>query len=218
MDQLKEFMGLFRRQHFWFILPVLLCMSAYGWWTAAGKVSGEVQQNVGKIDSMHNQADAIKTVSAPDAPELGHPNTEWHTVMEELIASRQQNVLLAWQKKWDRQGEILKWPADAFGPRSADVIPVVEQLRPIEKQDFTVNANKLPSVARSDYKDFMKNQLPVIASKIGAIWDPQGSFIDATTGAKRAITDPTEEVPIGYDKPIIVKWNPDSQKAIEDAK
>ncbi len=205
MDQLKEFLGLFRRQHFWFILPVLLVLAGYGWWSATGTVSETVSRNVSTIGGYHQAATGI--VNTPD-----HPNEEWHEVMDELIASRRANVLAAWQKKWERQGETFTWPKDAFGPRSASVLKIVEDMRPIEKVDFT--KQELPPVARNDYKAFMQNQLPRIAQRIGAIWDPEGTLIDSR-GARTVQADNEEELPPGYDKPTIVTWNPENQKFIQ---
>ena len=122
MDQLKEFLGLFRRQHFWFILPVLLILAGYGWWSATGTVSETVSRNVSTIGGYHQAATGIANTT-------DHPNEEWHEVMDELIASRRANVLAAWQKKWERQGKTFTWPQDAFGPRSASVLKIVEDMR-----------------------------------------------------------------------------------------
>ena len=207
MDQLKEFWGLFRRQHFWFILPILLVLAAYGWWTATGTVTTQVAINISTIGGYHAGADQIAGVNVEG---LQHPNDEWHEVMTELIDARRTNVLSAWQKKWDRQSQILTWPADAFGPRSRDVIPRVETMRPIE--EFV--DEDLPSVARNDYKKFMQQQLPRIANRIGAIWDPTGQLVDGA-GARVNNVDAGDDMPPGFDKPIIVSWNPESQKLIE---
>ena len=205
MDQLKEFLGLFRRQHFWFILPVLLILAGYGWWSATGTVSETVSRNVSTIGGYHQAATGIANTT-------DHPNEEWHEVMDELIASRRANVLAAWQKKWERQGKTFTWPQDAFGPRSASVLKIVEDMRPIEKVDFT--KQELPPVARTDYKAFMQNQLPRIAQRIGAIWDPGGTLVDARgSGTLPANSD--EELPPGFDKPTIVQWNPENQKFIQ---
>ena len=37
MDQLREFIGLLKRQHFWFLAPILLAMGLAGWWLSSKK-------------------------------------------------------------------------------------------------------------------------------------------------------------------------------------
>lgn len=207
MDQLKEFLGLFRRQHFWFILPVLLIMSSVGWYLASGNIQEEVTTNVSAISGYHAKATQVQN---HDEGGLGHPNEEWHEAMAEFIAARRKNVEDAWRKKWDRQSSILVWPQDAFGPRSASVVKVVETMRPIE----TANISELGPVALNDYKEYVQKQLPKIAEKIDSVWDPDGTLTDAT-GARRNADSGNAEMAAGFDKPIVVTWNPESQKFIQ---
>ena len=109
MDQLKEFFGLFKRQHFWFVWPVLLILTVVGWMSATGSVEKKVATQTQEIDGYFSKATSIQSVNVENS---GHPNDNWKTGMEALIESRLKNVEDAWAKKWDRQKTLLRWPQE----------------------------------------------------------------------------------------------------------
>lgn len=168
MDQLKEFFGLVKRQHFWFVAPLVLILGIVAWFMGKGVIADETGKNLSAISTKFSTAQNVTTVRVE---ELGHPNETWHAEMEQLIASRTDNVKQAWQKKWDRQKELLVWP-NQLPPA---LLRTVEPLRPIETT-FDPAKDKISDVLLNRYAIYVKQELPKLAEQIGSKWSP------ATTG------------------------------------
>ena len=194
MDQLKEFFGLFKRQHFWFILPVLLILSVAGWWMASGTIGEAVESNRRSIDSQLGKAKGVYQVA-------DHPNTAVHSGQEQLNKNRLENVKNAWEKKWQRQANILVWPEGNWSFRNK-----VEGKRHIESLD--VKAVGLNSFDLAQFKDYVKQQLPKLAARIDANWDPTGRSNNRTEEGEEV---DSEERPA---ESYLVEWEKESQQDI----
>ena len=200
MDKLKEFFGLFKRQHFWFVWPILLILTVVGWMSATGSVEQKVSSQKGEIDGYFSQATNILNVNIENN---GHPNSEWEGGMETLIASRLKNVEDAWGKKWDRQKTLLRWPEELEFAAHA------ETLRPIEKIDPNAPDVRLGTPQLERYAEFIRRELPKLAEKIGSVWRPtraQGSFSGGASSRNEEWGTADEEA----ESPV-VEWLPDSQ-------
>ena len=159
MDQLKEILGVLRRQHFWFIAPILLIVGLVGWMMANKQLTQEYEANKSKVQSYISQMQSVSS-------QQPHPNTDYESGMEQLIAQRRDNVRAAWERKWERQKQELKWPDDL----PPEFVSIVDQMRPIEKVD--VDRRPIPSLMRRTYQGFIKEMLPRLAKRIGAQWEP----------------------------------------------
>ena len=133
---------------------------------------------------------------------MNHPNLGTVDEMNKRIDSRKQQVVDAWQKKYNTQAQILRWPQEL----KDDFIRFVEPLRPIEaKVSFPMKKAVLTSVMRLRYKNYIKAELPKLALEIGSRWRPQKS---RAMGGRT--TQPTDDT-----TPLIVNWNPANQSEIE---
>ena len=212
MDQLKEFFGVFKRQHFWFIAPVLLGLGIAGWMMSSSKLTTELEQSKQKVKSY---VDQMAGVSRTDK----HPNPEFHDGMGQLIKDRRANVLQAWETKWERQKQELKWP-EQLPP---DFRRKVEAMRPIEKVDPKNNREQRITLSlRRSYGNYIKNELPRLAAEIGAKWQPasnrQGSGgASAFSSSREAVREPRGRSTAGevIDESQIVIWNPQNQTEIQ---
>jgi len=209
MDQLKNFLGIVKRQHFWFLSPILLVIGIVGWMMSTQKLSKEFDANKVTVNSYIQQ---MGTVSQ-NRP---HPNDEYHQGMEQLIAERRENVRKAWEKKWERQKQELKWPTDL----PAGFLNLVEGMRPIEKVD--VNRQPIPEPFRRSYQSFIKLMLPRLAEKIDAKWAPAGGGrpggFDGGSGfgEERAATPTSGGEEGGIVEEVhLVDWDPANQGLIE---
>ena len=164
MDQLKEFLGLVKRQHFWFIAPLVLILAGVAWFIGSGKVAEETNKHVSDISSSFSKVDSVRTVNEDG---FGHPNENWHSEMESLINARRDNVKQAWTKKWDRQKSLLVWPNEL----PQDFRNRVEPLRPIESK-FDPKRDPLSDPPRTAYARYIKQTLPKLAESIGSKWAP----------------------------------------------
>ena len=202
MDQLKEFLGLVKRQHFWFLAPVLVALGITGGMMASKKLSTEFDDYKKAVDGYMNR---MQSVTSTDQ----HPNEDFHTGMESLIADRRANVREAWQMKWERQKKQLTWPEEL----PADFREDVEKMRPIEKVDPSRDMIQRSLLAA--YGDYIGNELPRLAAEIGAVWAPAqqrsrggGNFVLRRREAA-ATAGPVDESQI-------VVWSPQNQALIKE--
>ncbi|MCP4193026.1 MAG: hypothetical protein GY768_20645 [Planctomycetaceae bacterium] len=212
MDQLKEFFGVFKRQHFWFIAPVLLGLGIAGWMMSSKKLTSEFEQSRQKVKGY---VDQMRGVSSTDK----HPNPEFHDGMGQLIQDRRANVLKAWETKWERQKQELKWP-EQLPP---DFRRKVEAMRPIEKVDPKNNREQRITLSlRRSYGNYIKKELPRLAAEIGAKWQPasnrRGSGgAAAFSSSRETVREPRGRSTAGdaVDESQIVIWNPQNQTEIQ---
>lgn len=204
MDKLREFLGLLKRQHFWFLAPILLLMAAAGWWLSSKKLSAEFDTYKSSVDGYKRQMDDV-------IGKARHPNRDFHEGMENLIQQRRENVREAWQTKWERQKQELKWPDEL----PAEFRQQVEQMRPIEKVNPELNPQQeIPASLRRTYGGFIKNELPKLATSIGSEWRPQrvggGRALQSFGSPSRRGESRNEEGDV-LDESQIVAWNPANQ-------
>jgi hypothetical protein len=207
MDQLKEFLGVVKRQHFWFIAPILLIVGVVGWIMATKKLSAEFDANSAAVQGYLSQMQQV-TSRQP------HPNDDYHTGMEQLIEQRRENVRSAWATKWERQKQQLRWP-EQLNPQ---FLQKVENLRPIESVDLTKPENDIPSYLRRDYNRFIKLVLPQLAQKIGAKWEPQrtgmvGGGFRERAGESRG--EGGEGRAVVVEENYLVEWDSTNQGTLE---
>ncbi len=184
MDQLREFLRLLKRQHFWFLAPVLLLLGLVGWWLSSKKLSAEFDKYRSEVDGYSSQ---LRRVSGEEK----HPNKDYHDGMEAMIQQRRDNVRTAWQTKWERQKQELKWPEEL----PEDFRRQVEQLRPIEKVDPDRNREQdIPASLRRTYGGFIKNVLPTLAAAMGIAGSPNGSVPHAR--CKASVANRAREPPV----------------------
>jgi hypothetical protein len=206
MDKLKELVGLFRRQHFWFLSPVVLILATIGWYYASGKIDTDVGKHKTEIGGYFNQ---LKQIITKNVDEKGHPNPLWEEGMKEYIESRKANVTQAWTKKWERQANILKWPEGLSFKEKA------EKLRPIESVDTAVNP--LVNFELDEYKRFVKSELPKLAERIRSEWGATTTSV----GSSRESRGPGERTrtyegtTTTENESVIVTWNVQNQNEIE---
>jgi len=199
MDQLKELIGVFRRQHFWFIAPVLLILGVVVWFMASKSLRDEYATSKSKIDGYLSQ---MQSVSQSEK----HPNQDFHDGMQELIDSRRENVRAAWQTKYDNQKQDLVWPEVTPDFRDA-----VKDMSPIEKVDF--KKQTIQQSLRRSYKRFVDEKLPQLASEIGANWSPTKARGGSSYRRNRESTGDDSDM---VDQSQLVIWNPDNQAVIEE--
>ncbi|MCA9168571.1 MAG: hypothetical protein KDB23_12940 [Planctomycetales bacterium] len=204
MDQVKDILGVIKRQHFWFLSPLLLIVGFVGWMMATKKLNGEFEKWKGDAAGLVSQMNSVKSFTP-------HPNEEYHQAMEKLISDRMDNVRAAWEKKWERQKEVLKWPSSL----APEFLAKVETMRPIE----TVT-DRIPSTYTLAYASYIKKALPELAERIGAKWAPTASGRGGFSGtfgrreeggaSTRSNTNTGDE-----DAPALVEWNPGNQGMLE---
>ena len=218
MDKLKPILVKIKRYHFWVVIVLVLGVAVGVWKTSVGGLQGEKQSNLSRIKDGFNK---IGLSGEGDVGQSDHPNDHFKAGMDELIQERTEQVLTAWQERWNQQVEagILEWPPE-LGP---EFIKEVEKLRPIEqKVPFpTPDGQEIRSRFREDYRDYIQQELPQLAAMIGSEWkavddapaeaaSPSGGGLFGGGTPAAAPDTPTPEA----DDKLIVVWNGTNQKKI----
>jgi hypothetical protein len=148
-----------------------------------------------------------------------HPNDLSHKKMEELILSRQDEVLKSWQLLYERQIPILTWPQSDF---TKDFLNAFENKIPFENfyQFSETDPDPLEQTLRRQYQTYIKNILPSIAKIAGAEWT--ASFESAggmsSMGMGYAATPAMGQFPqssvTGIKEGPLVAWSDGSQQSV----
>lgn len=226
MDQLKTQLALIKQHSFWVMCLGILGVSLGSWWVSTAKLQKEQSDQVGKIKTNFSGLDSVTGTAE-------HPNESVIKGMDALNQSYAQEVLKGWQLQYDQQAGVLVWPAsfEKTGFRA-----FVDKLRPIEKIAVTGTGqvgfkDDLPRDYREEYRNFMEDELPMLAETIKARWvvstlggDPAGGgppgagggFAGAAPGggyAAGGAIDPTTGQPLLVDDSVVL-WNSSNQQEI----
>ena len=157
MDKVKAILEIFKRYHFWILCVGIVITGISTWFVTTADLSRQYRSHDGKIKSTKQSMDSI-------ASEQNHPNDQFAEGMDELIRRRRDNVRDAWVTKWDQLRENLVWPKQL----RSDFIDKVKLLMPFE--NVATEEEILPVHLRERYKNYITNELPKMAEKIGSQW------------------------------------------------
>jgi len=196
MDELRKFLTKLKKLHFWVLCAFLLGLGVGTWFTTAGRLKKEFGGNQSGIQGMFSALDPVRSLTP-------HPNSRIDEEMQKLITSRQQNVLSAWQAKWNHQSQLLTWPdtlEEDFLKHVQEKFPVMEQI------DVKKNPEQdLPQYLRDGFQAYLHKELPKISEFGGAKWKIQmEELIEGDVPVS-----PTEE----FDTSV-VDWNQADQQVL----
>ena len=216
MDQLKHYLRILKRQHFWVVSVAIVLVGIAAWFWTVRSLSTERGDFQTSIDGSYSTVEGVRR-------KQDHVNQDTQDKMTQLIADRRNEVKAAWDRKFKQQtggeeGEedILKWPEE-LGPQ---FLRAVEKFRPIEEHaTYPVPAvdRDIATNLRENYRDYVKNELPKLAERIGAVWRMESDEYGDVRGG-----DEGEGESRGFgrggsarDSATIVYWNPDDQQLIQ---
>src|SRR5262245_60831626 len=149
MDKVKLALKFLKKQHFWFLLGVVVLVSAYSWYSACGALITAFQKNKSEIEDRKSKAGNVSRIP-------NHANAEHHKKEDEYIASYTKDVAAAWTMNFDKQGkDILTWPAEL----RPEFIDLVKDLRPIEPKLADPKFRELPTKYLERYRNYIQNEL-----------------------------------------------------------
>lgn len=221
MDKVKDIGGQLKRFHFWILCGVVAVVGLGAWHMSKGALHEEFTTNKGQIDTGYTSANTLTGTPNP-------PNPTVHQEMKFRIKALQTNVAAVWQAQYEHQkNTILTWPQE-LTPR---FLRMVERLRPIETTvpGPTEQAREiLPQDLRAEYANYIKEELPKLASIIHAEWTAKqaassgfgGSGYDMG-GSAAEYSMPDEGMNYGYGgstrreaNPYVVDWSQANQSQI----
>lgn len=228
MDQIKQFLAVAKKHHFWILSGMALLMGLGGWFYATSQINADKAKEIAEIKSKEQAARSISS-------EQNHPNRQYVEGMDRFVSLYRSDVERAWQRKRDAQQKDLAWPGElnVSGTDFTDSIDGLLRGRPIEA--VPDEELRLAVRLRERYRDYIKEELPKLAERIGAKWAPQGGGRGQSTGygggegyggyeeATPYVGGMEYDAPGGAgrgrgplrEKPPLVVWNPSNQGAIQ---
>lgn len=227
MDQLKELLAKLGKHGFWIACGLVTVISLAVWWMATGSLVAQYEQEASNLDS------AVSAISGIRSNMPTHPNEASHSLMEELVAEQQEEVLEAWRMQYEDQQEILVWPqrlGQEFIKEFAPLVPIE-----VSFQEFPVPADmEKETTLRERYRDYIKDVMEPLAKKAGAEWkadfdassNAMGNYEGGAGGGYGSEMGGYGGDPSGYGsaagarggmpqkKPPLVEWSKQSQEAL----
>jgi hypothetical protein len=152
MDQIRKILAWLKQYHFWVLSVLVAFIGLICWWSAAGALSKQYDDNQKKITAQFND---LKTVSSDPF----HPNDDVQTEQKKEISELSSRVKEIWTKLYDAQSEnVLKWPS---GP--GELKP--EFITTVDKLGFGA---EIPDDLREHYQNYIFRHFPKLPEKIGA--------------------------------------------------
>ncbi|HUY36062.1 MAG TPA: hypothetical protein VMV69_25205, partial [Pirellulales bacterium] len=105
MDQMKVFLALLKKHHFWVLSMVVVIASLVSWSVSSGKLVEKFSTNKGQIDSAAN---GLKSVLGGEYT----PNPRFVSAVEVEHEGLKSNVFTAWRELYEKQVSKFVWPAD----------------------------------------------------------------------------------------------------------
>lgn len=127
MDQLKTYLEVLKKYHFWVITGFLLILGVIGWKSGVGALEQQFTENRGRIQAAFQQAGGVMGVSP-------HPNEKFTEAINTQNERLKAEALRAWQLQYQRQQEFLQWPREKL---TGELVDAIENLEP--KGDIPVN-------------------------------------------------------------------------------
>jgi len=131
MDQVKVYLAILKKYHFWVITATLVILGLVGWKMGVGVLDDEYTTNRGRIESAFRQAGGVRAINP-------HPNQSFIEVVEAEHDQVKAQALQAWQILYDRQQEVMVWPREKLTDALVDAI---ERLKPNQEIPYGLRSN-----------------------------------------------------------------------------
>jgi hypothetical protein len=223
MDKLKAQLAPVLQHSFWIMAGGILIWTVASWWMSTGSLNAQKTARLTEIKTSFDNMDGLKSKQPK------HPNASTNTGMDGLIKEYADLVGKGWDLQYKKQVDVLKWPT-SFRP---EFRARVEKMRPIE----IVPPPAVPPVAlppplvdllrehREEYRNYIKDELPNLAKKIGAPWKATAQLADSGGASGFAppsldvatpgqILDPNTGQPILALDTSVVLWDQANQQEI----
>jgi hypothetical protein len=216
MDQVKQYLRLAAKYHFWILVGVVSILTLGSWYMASAGLSKEFTDNSGKIKAGESAINAVQSTT-------NHANATHLQQIDEIIRSYKANLRRLWEKQYVEQGVNLQWPVETPSYRglTEEFVEQVRPLRPIETtvpyQPENKSFDKLKDNYKSQYVNFVKTtELPRLARIIGAVWHPAEEEAGGAVGGGGVGGERPALLPTGEKR--IVEWHAENQKFLQDTR
>ncbi|TWT33258.1 hypothetical protein [Blastopirellula retiformator] len=169
MDQMRVFLAAMKKYGFWVLTGLVLVASLGVWFYASMTIDADLAKQKSEIESKRNSAQQIASTEE-------HPNEKFAAGMEGWLNRYREDIAKSWQYQWESQQKELVWPKELNAGRIdfAATVNSVLQNHPIEAvpdEELVKGRTGLTTQLCEVYRDYIKEELPKLAEKIGAEWN-----------------------------------------------
>ena len=108
MDQVKVYLGVAKKHHFWILAAIVVLTSVVVWMKASGALATRYEADKNTITSAEK---AVQGASAPD-----NANPQFTEKIGGLHEDLKKRVFAAWQQLYERQVALFIWPPLELNP------------------------------------------------------------------------------------------------------
>lgn len=105
MDQVKVYLALLKKYHFWPLAVLILLVGFFAWRSGKNNYDTQFEANKSALNSAFNAVSQV-------AGKQDHPNDFSIDEAKKLNTVQTKDVLAAWQRLYDNQKEVLTWPKE----------------------------------------------------------------------------------------------------------
>ena len=104
MDQVKVYLRLLVKHHFWVLVAVASLFGLICWWMAASGLASDTKKNWGTVEGAYKGLDRVGGGQKP-------ANAKFAAGVGEKNDGLKQTVLDEWRERYDAQQSLFAWPA-----------------------------------------------------------------------------------------------------------
>ncbi|HEY1603953.1 MAG TPA: hypothetical protein VGG64_30410 [Pirellulales bacterium] len=105
MDQVKVYLRLLKKHHFWVLCSIAAIIGFLCWWSGTNSVANETKSNEGIVKGSDSALSGVDKESRP-------PNGSFSAGVAARDDELKQKVLAEWKQRYDEQQKLFSWPAD----------------------------------------------------------------------------------------------------------
>ena len=210
MEKLQPVLQALYKHRFWITCGLVAVASVITWYMAWSGIDKARDERVTKLNSKKSSITSVikstvpkSALDAEDEPGLNvHPNEETEKGMQERIKVAAEGALEAWEERYKKQQELLKFAPDYVDENDRLPNHVVEKLESHNPMELPLESELLELTQRQTYKWWIARQMPALASKIGTKWpfDRKGDEIEFTNPEEQAAFDAAVDLIYWNDK------------------
>lgn len=150
MDQVKVYLGVAKKHHFWILITIVVITAIVVWIKASGTLAANYAADKAKIEMAEKAVQGLKSGE--------QVNNKFTEKVEKLHEGLKQSVFEAWQKLYDRQVALFHWPIVKIKQGGKEAEIDLNSLKPDDD---------IPQVVRTYYNEHVvQNQWTDLLEKV----------------------------------------------------
>lgn len=121
MDNLKQYLAVLKKHHFWVLCGVLVLVASYAWWSGTTTFNAQFASQQGKLENTFRQLGTVRQETR---------NESFVELAQQLHGALEQQTGAAWRTLYEQQREHLTWPegTERIGELAWDDLNIDESL------------------------------------------------------------------------------------------